>query len=203
MKLKTFVNQIAVENTYLLTSDKSSQLLIDPGSDLEYLPEIDNLSAVLLTHAHFDHILGLASVREKYPDIPIYLAETEKDWPCSPELNCSSLMLGSPLISVQATDYYVFDKAYQITDFAFTIRDTPGHSIGGVSIVFSNEKKVFSGDTLFKNSIGRTDLPTGNFEQLIHSIKSQLFSLPNDFIVYSGHGEPTTIGEEKSFNPFF
>jgi glyoxylase-like metal-dependent hydrolase (beta-lactamase superfamily II) len=203
MKLKTFVNQIAIENTYLLRSDKDFQLLIDPGSDLAYLPELENLSAVLLTHAHFDHIWGLSAVRDKFPEVPIYLAEAEKDWTHAPSLNCSSLMLGQELVTPDATDYFIFDKACQIEDFEFEVRATPGHSIGGVSIIFSDEKKVFSGDSLFRNSIGRTDLPTGNFDQLIKSVKSQLFSLPDDYLVYPGHGEHTTIGEEKVFNPFF
>lgn len=202
MKVQKYVNSIAVENTYLLTSDSGAQLLIDPGSDLQYLPDLTSPAAVLLTHAHFDHIMGLSAVHEKFPGLPIWLAEAEKDWPHEPEYNCSIFMLGKATLAPSATNFYSFGQNLEIADFKLEVRATPGHSIGSVSLVFSDARMVISGDALFKNSIGRTDLPTGNYDQLIQSIKTELLTLPDDYKVYPGHGEHTTIGEERVFNPF-
>ena len=97
---------------------------------------------------------------------------------------------------------FVFHEEYQLEEFRFTILPTPGHSIGGVSILFPDAHLVLTGDALFRETIGRTDLPTGSTEQLLHSIQTQLFTLPN-YDVYPGHGPATTIAHEKTFNPFF
>jgi len=207
MKIKKIVNTVAQENTYIL-SNNTSCIIIDPGSNQdEILKTLKQtqlpLSAVLLTHAHFDHIIGLKSVIDKYPDTPIYIHESEKDWPSSPELNASLAFGFTPIIAPSADNYYMIDQFYCLGEFNFTVHYTPGHSIGGVSILFEKEKVVFSGDALFKNSIGRTDLHTGNHEQLITSIKTQLFILSDDYIVHSGHGEQTTIGQERQSNPHF
>ena len=94
-------------------------------------------------------------------------------------------------------------KDYKIEDFQFKVVPTPGHSIGRISLIFDEEEIVFSGDALFKETIGRWDLPTGNHEQLLTSIKEQLFTLPNHYRVFPGHGWDTTIGHEKVFNPHF
>jgi glyoxylase-like metal-dependent hydrolase (beta-lactamase superfamily II) len=202
MEIQQFVNTVAMENTYLLTADTGAQLLIDPGSDLQYLSGTIKPAAILLTHAHFDHIMGLSAVRERFPDVEIWLAEEEKDWLHQPDLNASTLLLGQPVSTPSATNYFAGNQKLKIADFELEIRATPGHSIGGVSFVFHQEKAIFTGDALFQNSIGRTDLSTGNYSQLIHSIKSGLFTLPEDYKAYPGHGSHTTIGEEKVFNPF-
>lgn len=202
MKIKTFVNQVAEENTYLLTSELGNQLLIDPGSDKNYLDEIKNLQAILLTHAHFDHILGLTAVADEFPEAQIWLAESEKDWPVNPELNGSRLMMGLDFVTKEATNYYNFEKNLTFDGFELSVLATPGHSIGGVTFVFESEKVIFSGDALFKSSIGRTDLATGNFEQLIQSIKTQILTFPDVFEIYPGHGPKTDIATEKKENPF-
>ena len=107
-------------------------------------------------------------------------------------------------VIVNPAEYYFdFTKNYNIEDFQFKVVPTPGHSIGGVSFIFDKEETVFSGDALFKETIGRWDLPTGNHEQLLTSIKEQLFTLPNHYRVFPGHGWDTTIGHEKVFNPHF
>lgn len=203
MEFQKYVNSVAQENTYLLTSDTGAQLLIDPGSDyLKYLPDLKQPAAVFLTHAHFDHIMGLSALREKFADLPIWLAEAEKDWLQEPNLNCSTMLPEQVVFTTGASDFYKFDQLLEIADFSLEVRATPGHSIGSVSFIFSNAGMVISGDALFKNSIGRTDLPTGNYNQLIHSIKTELLTLPDDYKVYPGHGEHTTIGEERVSNPF-
>lgn len=206
MKIEKIINEIAQENTYLL-SNATSCLVIDPGSQpqllLERLRQLDKpVKAILLTHAHFDHIIGLESLKNDFPDAPILLHEAERDWPKSPELNASSLLLGQAVIAPDADEFYHINHVYDLDGFEFVVRATPGHSIGGVSFVFTNEKLVFTGDALFAGSIGRWDLPTGSYEQLIYSIKTELLALPDDFQVLAGHGEATTIGHERQFNPF-
>ena len=106
------------------------------------------------------------------------------------------------VVAKPAEHTFIFDEEYQLEEFRFTVLPTPGHSIGGVSIVFPQAHLVLTGDALFRETIGRTDLPTGSIEQLLHSIQTQLFTLPN-YDVYPGHGPATTIAHEKTFNPFF
>ncbi|MFC4651763.1 MBL fold metallo-hydrolase [Lactococcus nasutitermitis] len=206
MKIEKIINEIAQENTYLL-SNSSSCLVIDPGNDsdglLSHLKILNlSLAAILLTHAHFDHIWGLPALVEQFPDVPIFLHEAEKDFPQNATLNASMTLLHQPIIVPLANHFYQIGKDYTLADFKFSVRYTPGHSIGGVSLVFPEEKVVFSGDSLFRNTIGRWDLPTGNHEQLLNSIRTEIFSLPDDYQILPGHGSVTTIHQEKHYNPF-
>ncbi|PCS00364.1 MBL fold metallo-hydrolase [Lactococcus fujiensis] len=206
MKIEKLVNPIAQENTYLL-SNSSACMVIDPGSSpkpiVEHLTNLGvPLVAILLTHAHFDHMMGLKLLKDTYPDCPIYLHEAEKEWPHRPDLNASRLLMHDDIIAPDADDFYKIRYNYEISGFNFRILETPGHSIGGVSLVFDQEKIVFTGDALFKNAIGRWDLPTGNYEQLIHSIRTQLLSLNSEFEISPGHGPKSTIELEKNNNPF-
>lgn len=206
MKITKIINKIAQENTYLL-SNSSTIIVIDPGSDsdeiLEKIHQIDlPVSAILLTHAHFDHIMGISAIQSEFPDVKIYVHEAEKFWLSNSELNAGQFFLRQNITAPNATNFYEFDKTYHLTGFEFQVRQTPGHSPGGVSLVFNHEKIVFTGDALFNNSIGRTDLTDGNLETLQNAIKTQLFTLPNDYDVFPGHGNSTTIGAEKMYNPF-
>ena len=107
------------------------------------------------------------------------------------------------VVCKEADFLYDIRSDYQIADFHFYVLETPGHSAGGVSIVFPEDHLVLSGDALFRETIGRTDLPTGNATQLLSSIREELFTLPSSYTVYPGHGPETSIGHEKMFNPFF
>lgn len=207
MKIEKIVNAIALENTYLL-SNNTACLVIDPGSEPSKLIEkIQTLKlplvGILLTHAHFDHIMGLEKLKKLFSDVPIYLNEAEKDWMKTPALNASLLLLGQPVLAPDADLFYELNHDYDLADFHFFVRATPGHSIGGVSVIFSEENLLFSGDALFKESIGRWDLPTGSYSQLHTAIENQLFSLPKDFTIFPGHGDATTLFHEKMANPFF
>lgn len=210
MKIHKTVNPVAHENTYYLESD-SHLIIIDPGSDWNTIKEkIETLqkpiSAILLTHTHYDHIMSLEAVRAHFQQPPVYVAESEASWLYTPEMNLSGLPRHDDLDNVvcQPAEYtFQYDKSYSMDGFHFSVFPTPGHSIGGVSFVFPDEELVITGDALFKESIGRTDLPTGHLEDLIAGIQRHLFTLPGHYQVYPGHGESSTIAHEKNFNPYF
>ncbi|UOQ86002.1 MBL fold metallo-hydrolase [Gracilibacillus salinarum] len=193
-------------NCYLAVLDKEV-VIIDPSGDAEkIIGRIEQLAvspvAILLTHAHFDHIGALDIVREHYR-VPVYLHTAEQDWLEDPTLNGSSLF-GMGEVTAKAADHLINsgDTELQVGNFTFDARHTPGHSPGGVAYVFHQNRLVFGGDSLFAGGIGRTDLAGGNFEQLEESIKENFYLLPDDYIVYPGHGPETTIKLEKESNPF-
>lgn len=206
----TITNPVAEENTYLLVTDQDI-LVVDPGSNgkaiIDRIKELNKpLAAILLTHTHYDHIMSLEAVREAFGQPPVYVANEEATWLYTPEMNLSGLIRHADLpdiICQPAEEIFQYHTTYDIAGCQFIVVPTPGHSAGGVSFIFPEEAFVISGDALFRESIGRTDLPTGNFEQLIDSINTQLFSLPNHYQVYPGHGPSTTISHEKNANPFF
>ncbi|EAG7360215.1 MBL fold metallo-hydrolase, partial [Listeria monocytogenes] len=179
-------------------------LIVDPGDEASKIEaEIAKLEvkpvAVLLTHCHYDHIGALEEIRKTY-NIPVYVSPLEQEWLSNPELNLSAHIAGKAIIAQPAENEFTLGE-YNIEGFRFKVVPTPGHSIGSVSFIF--DEFVVVGDALFKGSIGRTDLYTGDFDMLINSIKTQLFVLPDDFPAYSGHGDVTTIGHEKKTNPYF
>lgn len=192
------------ENCYLVWNEKEL-LIIDPGAEpekIKYAVIKTNAipTAILLTHTHYDHIGAVDNLREHYK-VPVYVSPLEKDWLQNPVLNLSSRHPELGGLIVKPAEYEFLNNEYTIGSFSFKVLKTPGHSIGSVSFLFPNF--VISGDALFKGSIGRTDLHTGSLPQLLESIETQLFTLPDTYKVYPGHGNATTIGEEKSSNPFF
>lgn len=210
MKIYTIKNQVALENTYILENEQAL-LVIDPGSNgQDILAKLNDLAkpvaAVLLTHAHYDHIMSLDAVRDKFEQAPAYISEKEAGWLTNPVDNLSGLPRHDDMVNVTARPadhFYRYRQNYELAGFNFTVVPTPGHSWGSVSLIFKTEEAVFSGDALFCETIGRTDLPTGNRQQLLDAIRKELFILPNHYHVYPGHGFDTTIGHEKTFNPFF
>lgn len=197
------------ENTFLLWDEKGNCCIIDPGCYypdekrrlLEFIIK-QQLSPVmlLLTHAHLDHIFGCAFINETFHLKPhLHLAEKaiyESAEAVGRSYGVPVEKLPEPVYSVQeSNDIFLGDEA-------LLVLETPGHSPGGVCFVHEKTKTVMAGDALFYGSIGRTDLPGGNYETLMHSIKSKILSLPDDYKVYSGHGPSTTIGHEKYHNPF-
>ena len=191
-------------NCYLLYMHDQA-IIIDPGAEPEKIIqriEQNHLRplAILLTHAHFDHIGAVDAIRNKY-DIDVYLHVKEHDWLENPELNRSIGFIRQPIITSKPEQKLVPGKL-QIGPFHFEVKHTPGHSPGSVSFIHHGQKFVISGDVLFQYGIGRTDLPGGSLEQLEQSIQNKLYRLDDAFTVYPGHGPLTTIGNEKYNNPF-
>ena len=194
------------ENCYLVYNDEAL-LIIDPGEDAAKIKtQIEKTQqqpvAILLTHTHYDHIGAVEELRQFY-QIPVYVSPLEQSWLGDPILNLSGLGRHDDIanIIVSPAEYEFEMKPYRLGNMTFRVVPTPGHSIGSVSFIFDDF--VVSGDALFKGRIGRTELYTGNLEQLLHSIQTQLFVLPDEFAVYPGHGDATTIEHEKRTNPFF
>ena len=192
-------------NSYLLINGNSAVLIdvgFSPEEIIEYLQANDlELKAILLTHAHLDHIGGIDEVREVF-DVPLFLHQLEKSWLSDPVLNGSEFLPHFGKVTCKPTTIELLsgDTVLEIDDFSFTVIHTPGHTPGGLCYLVNSW--LFTGDSLFNRSIGRTDMLGGDSKSLLKSIKDKLFSLPNRVNVYPGHGEKTTIGEEKRLNPF-
>ncbi|AXH99014.1 MBL fold metallo-hydrolase [Sporosarcina sp. PTS2304] len=207
MRVHTYPLGPIQTNCYIVVDDQKNCLVFDPGYDGEaLLAELRKLSvkplAVLLTHAHFDHIGAVDTVRDAY-NIPVYLHVAEKKWMSDAMLNGSGKYPVLPDVVCKPADILLEDeKSLEIGPFMIETRRTPGHSPGSVTYVFEDGNFAIVGDTLFQSGIGRTDLPGGNTETLLTSIHEQLLSLDDDTIVYSGHGPATTVGNEKDTNPY-
>lgn len=191
-------------NCYLLYKEDVA-LIIDPGAEadrvIHTLTQIEKTpKAILLTHAHFDHIGAVDQIRAHY-DIPVYLHKSEEGWLADPALNSSKFFPVEDIIMHEA-DFDLNEGPMSIATFDFLVLHTPGHSPGGVSFVFDEDQVVVSGDCLFKNGMGRFDLPEGDKDILLHSIREVLLKLPDHYLVLPGHGEMTRIGNEKKMNPF-
>jgi len=209
MKVKNFVFNSFQENTFVVYNDKNSCLIFDPGcNSAAERAEIDNFIlknelnpiGLINTHCHIDHVLGNWHIAEKY-GLKLQAHEGEK--PVLSSCEMVSQMYGiaytkSPEIEIFLDENNTLD----LGEDKFQILFTPGHSPASISLYNSEHRILIGGDVLFYRSIGRTDLPGGNFDVLAHSIKEKLYQLPDDTIVYCGHGPTTTIGEEKSENPF-
>ncbi|KIL44393.1 MBL fold metallo-hydrolase [Jeotgalibacillus soli] len=194
-------------NAYIIYNSDRKCLIIDPGEEAQKIRQFIQKKglqpqAILLTHAHFDHIGAVDPIRQEYR-IPVYLHQAEKKWLSDPSLNGSTFFAGIQPIEVDSADK-VFPQSGEISigDFSFTLLETPGHSPGGVSFYFHKEGFVIVGDTLFEGSIGRTDLPGGKEQELLKSIHNELLTLPEDTYVLPGHGGVTSIAQEMDHNPF-
>jgi glyoxylase-like metal-dependent hydrolase (beta-lactamase superfamily II) len=197
-------------NCYLISNETTKEaLIVDPGGAGDALAEEIrkqglSLKGILLTHAHFDHIAGVAALLEKIP-APLYAGENEKRLCSMPEYN-NSKDYGRP--TTVKPDVWARDgEKFSLADLDFTCIATPGHTEGSVCWYFPKETTgdqpvLFAGDTVFEESVGRTDMPTGSMSDLVHSVKDKLFALPDETLVLPGHGGSTTIGHEKQYNCF-
>jgi hydroxyacylglutathione hydrolase len=192
-------------NAYLLSNPETGKgIIIDPGMNpgplIKRIANLD-IEAILLTHAHFDHIGGVEEIR-KLKKCPVYIHDLEADWLTNPKKNGSARWpdLGAPIIAEPAE--YALDEGQMLEFLGIKLKvyHTPGHSPGSVSFMYDNH--LFGGDVLFRMSVGRTDLPGGDSNTLLDSIQGKLFELDDEVIVYPGHGPKTTIGYERDNNPY-
>ena len=196
------------ENTYIAhLSGRNDCLIFDPGFDTEaifdYL-ELNSLepAALMCTHGHADHIGGNAALKEAFPEALLLIGEHEAAMLTDPNLNLSAAF-GEPLVSPPADRTVKEGEVVELAGIALEVRHIPGHSPGHVVFVHQGPPpSVFGGDVLFAGSIGRYDFPGGDRRQLLRGIREKLLGLPPETVVYPGHGEDTTIGEEGRTNPF-
>jgi hydroxyacylglutathione hydrolase len=207
--LHSFTVNPFAENTYVL-SKAGKALIVDPG--YYYQAEIDRLNqylaaldltpvAVLQTHAHIDHIIGIPVVLKLWPELPVYMHSDEKEnWRRVPETAARFGFKMDPIADVTIP----FDTLGKVDlhGFEMEVRHVPGHAPGHLVFYFEDEGTLIAGDTLFQGSIGRTDLYKGDFDTLEAAIRTQLYTLPENTVVYPGHGSHTTIGEEMRSNPY-
>lgn len=205
MKVEQYcVGQVQTNCYFAINEETQEALIVDPGDSAEFLAEKINQKdlkpkAVLLTHGHFDHAMAAEELAEIY-GIKIYAHEAEKDTLKQPGLNASG-MIGRR--DSYRADIFVKDgEVLNLGGMELKVLHTPGHTEGGCCYYAEKEQVLFSGDTLFCQSVGRTDFPRGSMSQLIRSIKEKLLLLPNTVKVYPGHMGVTTIGMERSSNPF-
>jgi glyoxylase-like metal-dependent hydrolase (beta-lactamase superfamily II) len=180
-------------------------IVVDPGDEIEEIRKILDLhqlrvKAIIITHAHIDHIGGAAKLK-KETGAPVYM--NEKDLPLRDQLAVQAGWLGIVTPETPGIDAPLRDgDTVALSQALFHVLHTPGHTQGSVSLHVPSENKLIAGDTLFRDSIGRTDLPGGNSRQILASIKDKLLTLDDSVIVIPGHGPETTIGREREFNYF-
>ncbi len=206
MLVKEFLVGVVGTNCYLATNSETKEtLVIDPGDEASILKNYIKKNAfhpvaILLTHGHFDHCMAAEELASHY-GIPVYVHELEKDTMENAAFNCSG-MIGRKLV-FHADHFMRGERDHlSLAGFEIDVMLTPGHTPGGVCFYIQSEGILFSGDTLFCESVGRTDFPGGSMAQIVRSIKEKLFLLPNDTKVLPGHNEWTSIGHEKQYNPF-
>ncbi|MCU0342649.1 MAG: MBL fold metallo-hydrolase [Ignavibacterium sp.] len=210
IQLQKFTFNLFSENTFVLWDDVSKECaIVDPGcSDVEEEKELEefiiknNLQVKFLinTHCHIDHILGCDFVKNKFN--PTYYAP-ELDLPLLKNANMQASFAGMDFsTSILPDEFLTEEKKLYLGKSEISFLFTPGHTPGEYCILISEIKTCISGDVLFYDSIGRTDLWGGNYDMLIKSINEKLLTLPDETIIFPGHGESSTIGREKTFNPF-
>lgn len=194
-------------NCYFLINEKNNEaIVVDPGDAGKALYGKANewgltIKAILLTHGHFDHAGGVKELAELCENVEIIAHEAEKDTLDDPRINLSGMMGRNPE-TYQVTRFVADEEELEFAGFKFRVLFTPGHTAGGCSYYFPNEMIVFSGDSLFCGSVGRTDFPGGSMSTLVRSVKDKLLSLPDFIKVYPGHDSWTTIGEERVYNAY-
>ena len=217
MIIKTIPLTPFQQNTRIVACEKTRRAIcIDPGEASDALAAFigDNdldLQAITLTHGHLDHVGGTTDLARRFPDAEILLHKDDEDLYYG--LPTQPLMMGIPQGQLAALGFayepppkltrnWQHNEVYELGELRFSVRHCPGHTRGHVVFAEETLGHVFVGDCLFQGSIGRTDLPGGDYDQLIDSITNQIMTLDDKTIVYSGHGPETTVGRERASNPF-
>jgi len=209
MQLRSWIVGPLATNCYIIICEKTNKaLIIDPGFSTEETKDILNeivqhgfkVENILNTHGHSDHISG-NGILKAFTKADIIIHKDDASMLTDPSRNISR-MLGRDVTSPKADRLVEDGEIIRVGDLKLRVIHTPGHTKGSISLLCEEEKVVFTGDTLFAGSIGRTDLPGSSFEEIMHSLKEKLMNLPEETVVYPGHGGKTTIGREKRMNPF-
>lgn len=208
MRIQAFVMNELGTNTYVIGAPSGPAIVVDPSA-LDLTPVLDFVreqgfvvTAIVNTHCHFDHVLGNETAREVYR-VPL-LAHRAEWGPLRHAPESARAFLGIEMAGVRDPDGELCDgDTLAVANWTFHVLETPGHSPGGVCLYEPNAGLLISGDTLFAGTVGRTDLPGGDMDALMRSLATKLWPLPDETLVYPGHGKDTTIGEERMYNPFF
>ncbi|MFO7893013.1 MAG: MBL fold metallo-hydrolase [Longimicrobiales bacterium] len=206
LTIKTFTSMGFGENAYLVRCDGTDRwFAIDPGGEAEMMAETleeedGTLDGIVLTHAHLDHVEGVADLAERVP-APIHLHADDRQLYDS--VAEQAAMFGHEVRVPPPPDReLVAGQDLSLGDCTFQVRHTPGHSPGHVTLYHEPSRTAFVGDVIFAGSIGRTDLPGGSYQQLMTSIREEILTLPDDTSLYTGHGPVTTVERERTTNPF-
>jgi glyoxylase-like metal-dependent hydrolase (beta-lactamase superfamily II) len=209
MQIQSFVFNPFYENTYVLFDDSKEAIIVDPGcyerhekDQLTQFIEQNQLKPKLVvnTHCHIDHVLGNEFVKSQY-NIPLWIPEGEKEV-------LASVVAYAPTWGIAQYQPAEVDKYLSSSDHidfgntSLNILFAPGHAPGHMMFFHEQEKQLIAGDVIFRDSIGRTDLPGGNHEQLLESVRKTVYTLPKDTTIYAGHGPTTTVEHEMNYNPF-
>lgn len=192
-------------NCYIVSDETTGRaFIVDPGGDAKrIMDKVEELhlkvEAILLTHGHFDHIMAVDQLREKF-GCKVYLSKAEEALIKDPQQNVSA-MFGRPM-GTSADELIEDGQQLQIAGFQIEVLATPGHTKGGVCYYLKEQEIAFSGDTIFEGSVGRSDFPGGSASELVRSIKDKLCVLPDDTQLFPGHGDSTVVSYEKQYNPF-
>lgn len=206
IKIEKMVLGMVQTNTWFAINEETKELiLIDPADDAKRIIrkiEADGLKlqAILLTHGHFDHIGAVDDLRAHFKGVQCYAGEKEEEVLENGSYNLSASWAAA--LSVCADRLLRDKETLNLAGFKIQVIETPGHTKGGVCYYLPEEGVLFSGDTLFRTSVGRTDFPTGSMSQIVCSVQYLTENLPGDTVVYPGHQETTTIAYEKRFNPY-
>ena len=206
MKIEKFVTGIISTNCYIVTNEETKEtVIVDPANlskaMIGYIEEEELvIKAILLTHAHFDHIMGIDKVIDRYGEMPVYVEESDLELLHTPSMNESTVYTNG--YSYPGGDVIHDGDVLHLIGEDFRVIHTPGHTKGSCCYYLKDEDVLFSGDTVFYGSVGRTDFPGGSTAEIVRSLHKLVDSLPEETEVFPGHDASTTIGYEKRYNPF-